>query len=188
MERKIVCIDGLIGAGKSTLIHRLSNRFHCYPEPIAEWNLLSHFYETPKVYKFPFQLQVLISQFKQRQSFANDLVLVERCPWTSRHIFAPLLLDEWELKLYDQIYQKFTYSVDYFIYLEVDPLVALRRIRARSTPDRNIPSSYLRELLDRYTSEMKMSLSNVYVVDAEKEIHEIESDIIKIISLISQNE
>ncbi len=56
----IICIDGLIGAGKSTVTHRLKkNLYKCYEEPIDKWTLLPNLYNDMKKYATPFQFQVL---------------------------------------------------------------------------------------------------------------------------------
>lgn len=165
MSPFIVCIDGIIGAGKSSLLHALASDYACFPEPLSEWNLLSSLYDDPQVYGLPFQLQVLISQFKQRQQFPNQLVLVERCPWTSRHVFAPLLLDREDLDLYDRAYRRLAYPVHHFIYLDIDPLEAFRRIRLRSPLDNRISLDYLQRLEERYTSELT---SNVTPMNADQ--------------------
>lgn len=179
MSPFIICVDGIIGAGKSSLMHRLAPDYNCFPEPLSEWNLLSSLYENPKAYGLPFQLQVLISQFKQRQQFPDSLILVERCPWTSRFVFAPLLLNEEELAVYDQVYQRLSYKIDHFIYLDIDPLEAFRRIRHRSRIDSQISLDYLKRLYDRYASELT---SNVTVVDAHQQLDSLESHCRKLLT------
>lgn len=168
----IICIDGIIGAGKSSLLQRLASDYPCFPEPLSEWNLLSSLYENPKLYALPFQLQVLISQFKQRQGFPDTVVLVERCPWTSRHVFAPLLLNPQEFEIYDSVYQRLAYPVHHFIYLAMDPSTAFQRIQSRSRVDRRIRLDYLQQIHERYASEL---ISNVTVVDAHLPLDIIES-------------
>lgn len=157
MPPYIVCIDGIIGAGKSSLLHRLASHYTCFPEPLSEWNLLSSLYADPRLYGLPFQLQVLISQFKQRQQFPDTLVLVERCPWTSRHVFAPLLLlRPDDLDLYVRAYRRLAYPVHHFIYLDVEPQEAFERIRLRSSSpvDDQISLDYLKRLHERYASTL----------------------------------
>ena len=54
----IVCIDGIIGAGKSTLIRKLKNKFTCFEEPIKKWSLLPKLHSDMERYVVPFQFQV----------------------------------------------------------------------------------------------------------------------------------
>lgn len=167
MSPFIVCIDGLIGAGKSTLMERLSKDYKCFPEPVKEWSLLPFLYTDLATYGPIFQFQVLISQFIQKQSFPDDdsLILVERCPWTSRNIFAPLVLDYNVLSTYDKFYKSLSYEVNLFIYLDVDPETAFQRIRNRSFVDNLISSYYLRRLYDSYKRNLLVGKSNVVVVN-----------------------
>ena len=59
-------IDGIIGAGKSTVLKLLRQNNICLEEPVADWGeLLENFYEDINRYAYPFQLQVLLSQKKQ---------------------------------------------------------------------------------------------------------------------------
>lgn len=164
MSPFIVCIDGLIGAGKSTLIKRLADSYECFPEPVEEWTLLPFLYKDLTRYGPAFQFQVLLSQFNQKQSFSDGLILVERCPWTSRNVFAPLILDDETLRTYDKIYSTLSYDVDCFVYLDVDPIDAFDRIRNRSPVDSLISLDYLRSLYESYASNLLTGRSNVFVV------------------------
>lgn len=184
MSSFIVCIDGTIGAGKSSLMKRLAHRFVCFPEPVAEWTLLASYYRQPAVYAFPLQLQILLSQFQQHQRFPEGLVLVERCPWTSRHVFAPLVLTDSELALFGAVYDRFTYPVDAFIYLDVPPEVAFQRLQQRSPMDRTIPLAYLHRLHDRYTLAWKEGHSPVWTVDATRPMEAVEREVLTKIASI----
>ena len=85
-EQTIICIDGIIGAGKSSLIRKLKNNFTCFEEPVEKWSLLPDLYADMKRFAIPFQFQVLFSQYDQYMSFKNinDMIIVERCPQTSK--------------------------------------------------------------------------------------------------------
>ena len=167
MSPFIICIDGLIGSGKSTLIQKLSYDYKCFPEPIEEWTLLPFLYKNLTRYGPAFQFQVLLSQFNQWQSFPkdNNFIIVERCPWTSRNIFAPLILDSDSLKTYNKMFELLSYNVNCFIYLDVDPENAFRRIHNRSSTDNLISLDYLRGLHETYRLNLLMGRSDVYVVN-----------------------
>lgn len=189
MAPVIICIDGIPGAGKTTLLNRLSHRYSCFPEPISEWKLLPLFYENPTKYAFFFHLEILLSQFNQKLTFPDSgVVIVERCPWTSRHIFAPLLLNENELSIYNQIYQISKYKVHYFIFLEIEPKLALERIYKRSISDYKISLEYLEKLNNQYSKNLKMDYANVCLVDANKSTNSVELDtILKIEDYLEKN-
>lgn len=172
----IVCIDGIVGAGKSTLMEKLAKDYICYPEPLTEWTLLPLLYTNQQVYGPPFQFQVLLSQFKQLQTFpTNGTILVERCPWTSRHIFAPLMLDDECLKTYDRFYQTLAYDVDCFIYLELDPYSAFNRLMEKS--DSKITLGYLCDLHKTYSFKLLTGSTTVFVVDASLSEDNIEQEV-----------
>ena len=50
----LICIDGIIGAGKSTLIRKLKNNFTCFEEPIEKCCLLPSMYSDMKRFVVPF--------------------------------------------------------------------------------------------------------------------------------------
>ena len=177
----VVCIDGIIGAGKSTLMEKLAARYPSFPEPVSEWYMLENFYKDGKVYGLPFQLEVLLSQFRQSRRFPTEgLVVVERCPETSFRVFAPLVLQEREdLLIYELAWKKFNYPVDCFIYLDVDPKVAFRRIRNRSEVDATISLEYLKRLREQYLL-VDFSTPPI-IVDAERSLAEVEKEVIDII-------
>lgn len=189
MASVIICIDGIPGAGKTTLLNQLSRRYFCFAEPISEWHLMPLFYENSSKYAFHFHLEILLSKFKQSLKFPNSgVVLVERCPWSSRHIFAPLLLKKKELDIFDAVYEILKYEVHHFIYLETQPKLALERIQKRSNSDSKISLDYLEKLNDQYYKNFKINNENVYFVDANKSINTVESDVIlKIEAFLEKN-
>lgn len=133
-------------------------------------------------------MEILLSQFKQKLKFPDcGGVLVERCPWTSRHIFAPLLLNEHELNLYNKIYQHLKYNVQYIIYLDIQPKLALQRIHERSVVDGKISLEYLQDLNDQYSKNLKTGWANVYSVDANKSTNSVELDVILKIEAFLKN-
>jgi len=154
----IICIDGIRGAGKSTLIRKLKNNFTCFEEPIEKWSLLPSLYSDMERFVVPFQFQVLLSQYDQYISFKNidDINIVERCPWTSKNVSAQMymdngLFDRTSTLTYHKIFELLSYEVDYFIYLDVEPELALKRIKTRDRcGENNITLEYL-ELLPNST-------------------------------------
>jgi deoxyadenosine/deoxycytidine kinase len=133
-----ICIDGIIGAGKSTLIQKLKKDFTCFEEPIERWSLLPSLYSNMKRFVIPFQFQVLLSQYDQYMSFKNinDIIIVERCPWTSKNVFSQKyvdngLFDKASILTYHKFFESLSYEVDYFIYLDVEPELAWKRVKAR---------------------------------------------------------
>lgn len=57
-----VCLEGNIGAGKSTVTAVLAARGYAVAaEPVEAWTLLPHFYAEPHTYAFALQVQILTS-------------------------------------------------------------------------------------------------------------------------------
>jgi deoxyadenosine/deoxycytidine kinase len=183
-----ICIDGIIGSGKSSLITELSNDFTCFQEPVHEWSLLQNFYDDMPTYATPFQFQVLFSFHKLYSTFknVNDKVLVERCPWSSKNIFADMFIDNGyitpdEYKLYCSFYDKLAFNTDLFIYLNVDTDVAYDRILKRNrASERSLTLEYLVLLNKKYNKALS-TLKNVVIVDANKPLKEVKENILDIL-------
>ncbi|CCV02440.1 Thymidine kinase [Armadillidium vulgare iridescent virus] len=199
-----ICIDGIIGAGKSTLVKSLKNDYNCYEEPIEKWSLLSKFYNNMKVYSAPFQFQVLFSQYDQQNLFKTqtskneDIVIVERCPWTSFNIFSKMLIEDGVFdKDYIETYEKFhnilSYEVDHFIFLKVDHKQAFKRVEARNRrAEQKLNIEYLHRLEKQYDKMLLFqeppntsgSAQRVHVVDASQTTEEIEKTVREILNSI----
>lgn len=181
-----ISIEGIIGTGKSSLIRNLKDVYVCYEEPVEKWTLLPYMYENVKDYGTALQFQILLSQFDQYEQFKNiKHVIIERSPWSARNIFAPFILDQASMKIYDDMHKKLTYDVDFYIYLHLDPKTAFQRVQMRGRLyERNITIDYLEKLSQAY--EKKLTMTNVYYVDASLTPLEIEREVRKILKRITR--
>lgn len=193
----VVCIDGIIGCGKSSLIAQLKDNFTCFQEPVHEWSLLQNFYDDMPTYATPFQFQVLFSFHKMYTSFknVNDKVILERCPWSSKSIFTKMLLDSKyinskEYNFYCDFYKKLAFPVDLYIYLQVDTNVAYDRILQRNrASERSLKLEYLQSLNDKYNqtiiqfaeSDWSNPMNNVHIIDANKPMKEVKFDVMRVL-------
>lgn len=94
-----IFIEGNIGAGKSTFLEYLKDQFQgmkVVPEPIAEWqnfcgiDLLQGMYEQPQDYGTAFQMYAMLTSFETLTKTTNEnLVIIERCMLSMKHIFIP---------------------------------------------------------------------------------------------------
>lgn len=183
-----ICIDGIIGSGKSSLINELSNEFTCFQEPINEWSLLQSFYDDMSTYAAPFQFQVLFSFHKLYSTFknVNDSILIERCPWSSKNIFAKMFVDNGyitsdEYKLYCNFYDKLAFKTDLFIYLNVSTDIAYDRILKRDrASERSLKPDYL-DLLNLKYNEALSTLDNVVIVDANQPLKDVKKNVLEIL-------
>lgn len=171
----IVSIDGIIGCGKSSLINQLNQKFTCFQEPINEWSLLEDFYRDMKTFAAPFQFQVLLSFHKMYSTFKNvhDKVILERCPWSSKNIFAKMLLEDGyispaEFKIFCDFYEKCMFKTNVHIYLKVDTDVAYERVLHRDrSSERLLTKMYLDRLNTKYNEEI-LGLDKLYIIDANQ--------------------
>ena len=106
-----VAIEGPIGVGKTTLVHRLSKRMQAQIvlEAFEDNPFLERFYSDRDRYAFQTQLCFLMSRFHQQQELAQtDLfrpsILADYHLLKDR-IFARLTLRDDELSLYDRIFK-----------------------------------------------------------------------------------
>lgn len=156
----IIAIEGPIGAGKTSLSHRLANQINAglLLENADDNPFLARFYRDPKRYAlatqlfFLFQRSAQISGLKQPDLFSQPVVtdfLLDKDP-----LFARLTLDDDEFHLYQTIYQQLqlqTPRPDLVIYLQARPAILMERIRKRAIGyEAQISSDYLNRLADSY--------------------------------------
>jgi len=135
-----ITIDGVIGAGKTTLAQMLAERYDgtTLLEEVEENPFLADFYKNPKRFAFQTQLFFLLSRYRQQQDvFQQDLfrsVLVSDYLFAKDKIFAYLNLDSRELFLYDKVMsllEKNILKPDLVIYLKASPERLMRNIEKR---------------------------------------------------------
>lgn len=155
-----IAIEGVIGAGKTTLAQMLAERHNArlVLEQFEENPFLPKFYEDRKRYAFQTQLAFLASRFKQQQHMTNrDLFqdfIISDYIFEKDRIFARLNLDDDEMGLYDNIFGIMTgisAKPDLVIYLQnsVDRLMENISQRGRDY-EKHITPDYLRDLGDAY--------------------------------------
>jgi deoxyadenosine/deoxycytidine kinase len=166
---QIIAIEGNIGSGKSTLVHKLSELFegnldyHFLQEPISIWNtikdengvtILEKFYEETEKYAFQFQMMAYISRLSiLREALKNKrtkYIITERSVYTDANVFAKMLYDDKKISLIEYtIYKKWfdefiaEVPVSKVIYVKTDPQVAHKRVVIRNRPGEHIPIEYL---------------------------------------------
>jgi len=155
-----IAIEGVIGAGKTTLAQMLSERLgaRLVLERFEENPFLPKFYEDPEHYAFQTQIFFLLSRYKQQQDlFQADLFhdfLISDYIFEKDKIFAYLTLADEELKLYETLLSAIERNVptpDLVVYLQcsVERLMGNIRHRARKIEE-NISEDYIRDLNEAY--------------------------------------
>lgn len=157
---EFIAIEGVIGAGKTTLAKLISerNEARLVLEQFEENPFLPKFYEDRERYAFQTQLAFLASRFKQQQKMTSrelfDDFVISDYMFEKDRIFARLNLDDDELALYDSIFgimAGISAKPDLVIYLQssVDRLMSNIEKRGRDY-EKNITEDYLKELSDAY--------------------------------------
>lgn len=160
-----IAIEGVIGAGKTSLATMLSRRHSArlVLEEFEENPFLPKFYEDRERYAFQTQLTFLASRFNQQQKlFEKDMfqeLIVSDYIFDKDRIFARLNLSDDELALYDKIYQIMSGiaakpDLMVFIQCSVDRLMENIRKRGRSY-EQQISEDYLTELNESYNHFFK---------------------------------
>jgi deoxyguanosine kinase len=159
-EIHYIAIEGVIGAGKTSLARMLSERLgaRLVLEQFEENPFLPKFYEDPEHYAFQTQIFFLLSRYKQQQElYQADLFhshIVSDYIFEKDKIFAYLTLRDDELKLYENVLTAIEKSIpppDLVVYLQsgVERLLDNIKIRGREM-ERNMSDEYIRELNEAY--------------------------------------
>jgi deoxyguanosine kinase len=158
---RYVVVEGPIGAGKTSLTHKLAERLNADTllENARDNPFLPRFYQEPKRYALPTQLHFLFDRSRQLRELAQgDLFragtvsdfLIEK-----DMLFARLNLDDDEFDLYQKVYADLTLQAptpDLVIYLQA-PIEALQeRVRRRGVEyERSMDAGYLQRLANSYS-------------------------------------
>ena len=157
---KYICIEGVIGAGKTSLTRLLGEHLNAqviYEQP-EENPFLQDFYREPQRFAFQTQLFFLLSRYRQQQeSFQPDLFheyTVSDYLFAKDRIFAHLNLEDRELFLYDRVASLLERDIlkpDLVVYLQSTPERLMKNIRKRGRSyEKNISEEYIRSLNEAY--------------------------------------
>jgi deoxyadenosine/deoxycytidine kinase len=173
-QKRIICIEGNVSSGKSTVIENLRRMgYAVFEEPLKTWqtryvdcegrNILELFYIDMKKWSFPFEVVVMNSRFKQLEQALecdDDLVFIERSLLTDPMVFAKNLkqigkMDELEWLIYKDWHDTFVRAIQSlvrphifeYLYISTPPEECYRRKvgRARHEEDTVAPA-YFHEL------------------------------------------
>jgi len=157
-----IVVEGPIGVGKTTLARRLSDTYKTdlILELASENPFLPRFYKDPKSVALPTQLHFLFQRAKQienlKQADMFSPAKVSDFLIQKDRIFASVTLDDDELDLYLQVYERLTLDApdpDLVIYLQAPVDVLSERVFDRGVDyEKGISSRYLKRISEAYVN------------------------------------
>ena len=159
---RYIAVEGVIGAGKTSLTARLSQTLGAKAvyEEFEKNPFLEDFYDNPENYAFQTQIFFLLSRYHQQQTLhQHDLFqqcIVSDYIFAKDRIFATLNLNEKEMKLYDnlaKIMERDIVKADLVIYLQASTKHLMEYIRKRARKiEKNISEEYIQALNELYNN------------------------------------
>ena len=179
MKYQYIAIEGVIGAGKTTLAHFIANHFSSklLLEEYEDNTFLAKFYQEKDKYNFPLELSFLASRYHQvkneiekrdlfQDSIVSDFVLYKSL------VFASINLKGDELDLYKKLFQIMFQHIPVpdltiYIYHTIDSL--RKNIMQRSREyEKGIENSYLEQLNENYLSYFKqLSQHRIVIINGK---------------------
>ena len=196
---QIISIEGNIGAGKTTVIHKIekfleetnNTRIRVLKEPVDIWSfikdennesILEKFYKDPKTYAFSFQILAFMTRLseikKMVQSYPDcEVILCERSLEADKNIFAKMMYDDGLIDLIShQIYltmsenMRTDFPLSKVFYLDIPVETCADRIKIRNREgEENISASYLEKCMKYHTDWLFGSDLNYEVVKCTDE-------------------
>lgn len=161
-----VAIEGNIGAGKTTLTHRIAEDFNAKSifEGFADNPFLPKFYQDASRYAFPLEMSFLADRYTQLSDdlaqfdLFKEFIIADYYIFKSL-IFAQITLEEDEFRLYQQVFDimyKETPKPDLYVFLyqNTDRLLENIQKRGRSY-ESDISGQYLDKVTQGYFNFMK---------------------------------
>jgi len=159
-RKNYVAIEGVIGAGKTTLATMLAKEWgaHLKLEVVEENPFLAQFYQDMRGYAFQTQLFFLLSRHRQQSELKQFDLFMERVVsdylFAKDRIFANITLDDNELALYKRLADLLEREVpkpDIVVYLQASVESLMGRIRRRGREfERDMSSEYIETLNEAY--------------------------------------
>lgn len=192
-NKKFIVIDGLIGAGKTTLINLLITKYTndglkvcaCL-EPVELWRetgALAHFYKDVNAHAYEFQTFVFVTRIKSiletiESNPDTDIFIMERSIFTDRYIFVEMLKDKIgpvRMTMYnmwwDMWSKLFPFRPSTWVFLNTSLQEADRRICIRDRSEESaVDIEYQRHLQHTHVAfydKLKADGEHVIIIDSE---------------------
>lgn len=175
-----IAFEGNIGAGKTTLAHKISEDFNAKTvlERFADNPFLPKFYKDQNRYAFPLEMSFLADRYQQLSDDLAQFDLFKDFIVADYHIFKSLIFakitlseDEYRLyrNLFDIIYKEMP-KPDLYVYLYQSTERLLQNIKKRGRNfEQNISAEYLDKINNGYLDYIKSQVNlNVLIIDVSE--------------------
>ncbi|AWG23984.1 2-amino-4-hydroxy-6-hydroxymethyldihydropteridine diphosphokinase [Flavobacterium kingsejongi] len=194
-----IAIEGNIGAGKTTLVHKIAEDFNAKMvlEGFADNPFLPKFYKDQNRYAFPLEMSFLADRYQQLSNDLSQFDLFKDFIVADYHIFKSLIFakvtlgeDEYRLykTLFDIIYKEMK-KPDLYIYLyqNTERLLSNIKLRGRAY-EQDITAEYLDKINRGYLDYIKSQTDlNVLVIDvSDKDFVKNQEDYLMILEEIQR--
>jgi deoxyadenosine/deoxycytidine kinase len=190
MGKKYIVLAGNIGAGKSTLVEMMCDRFgwKAYYEPVTQNPYLEKFYSDMKRWAFHSQVYFLTHRVESHHSLAmsphsvvQDRSIYEDAEVFARNLFEQSQMSSEDYRTYRELYSVFTELLpvpDLVVYIKASVGKLRERISIRGRDfEKDITENYLSGLNRLYEEWIgSFKLSPVLIVPADKLDFVINSD------------
>lgn len=173
---QFICIEGNIGAGKSTLAHLLARHYDArlILEEFADNTFLRKFYRDAERYAFPLELSFLADRYKQLKDLLPKQELFDRkiisdYVFTKSKLFARVNLKEDEYELFQKLFDIIDLHLpapDLLVYLNSPVAQLQQNIRRRGRDyEQEIPDEYLDRVQAVYSQFLLEEQQPMIIVD-----------------------
>jgi len=171
-----IAIEGVIGAGKTTLANKIAQTWNTQPvlEEFSENPFLPRFYAEPEAYALPVELHFLTDRHAQLRTAARIPLALQVADYCFHKclLFAQVTLGAEAFALYERVYQMAAAGLpkpSEIIYLHASVPHLQRAIRGRGRVyEQSIPDSYLERLAEAYEAWLPNAGCPVLWVDVER--------------------
>ena len=197
MIEKFICIEGNLGAGKTTLANQLSKRLKAtlLLESFLNNPFLEDLYANVASSKLPAELFFLAERIEQLSSLNNNShpLVISDYHIEKAMVFAQVNLASDEKKLFDRIYQQTKTQLpipNVIIFIEQNVSEAIQHINQRGRAiEANITPEYLQEIDAQYNHYLRGLDPSIllYKINAKDLRLEFEESVIKINRFLTMN-
>ncbi|WP_321279424.1 deoxynucleoside kinase [Marinifilum fragile] len=175
MDYNFIVIEGNIGAGKTTLSHKISEERNAklILEQFAENPFLPKFYKDPEKYSFPLEMSFLADRYNQLKKELSERDLFKSFTISDYYfmkslIFSKQTLQDDEYTLYRQFFHIIYNSLpkpDLYVYLHSNVEKLLSNIKKRGREyEQEITAEYLLKIQDSYFEFFKQQQDLKFLV------------------------